>query len=213
MKPKPDKRKIVLIGPPGSGKGTQAQRLTKEFNLPHLSSGDILRAEVAANTEFGKKIKDFMERGEIGPAELITEVVLKYIDTNCKTGYILDGFPRTLYQAEELQKNHRPDIAVFIEVPEDIIVERICGRRTCPSCNAIYHIKYSPPPKENTCGKCGAVLTLRRDDNESTVKNRIRVYNEETMPVVNYYKDKKILHKIDGNTDPDILYNKITDLI
>jgi len=148
MKTKLNKKKIVLTGPPGSGKGTQAQMLKKELDLPHLSSGDILRAEVSAGTEFGKKIQHFMERGEISPAELITEIVLKHIDKNCRTGYILDGFPRTLYQAEELQKKHSPDIAVFIDVPEDIIAERICGRRMCHSCNAIYHVKYNPPAEK-----------------------------------------------------------------
>jgi adenylate kinase len=213
MKTKLNKRKIVLIGPPGSGKGTQAQRLIKEFNLPHLSSGDILRAEVAAGTEFGKKIQHYMEQGEIGPAVLITEIVLKHIEEKCKTGYILDGFPRTLYQAEELQKTHSPDIAVFIDVPEDAIVERICGRRMCPSCNAIYHIKYNPPADENTCAKCGAALIQRKDDNEATVKNRIRIYKEETMPVVEFYKNKGILNNINGNMEPDMLYRKITDLI
>ncbi|MCU0821247.1 MAG: adenylate kinase [Spirochaetes bacterium] len=207
------KNRIVLIGPPGSGKGTQAQRLTKEYNLPHLSSGDILRAEVSAGTEFGKKIQHFMESGEIGPAELITEIVLRHISGKCKAGYILDGFPRTLYQAEELDKWQAPDIAIFIDVPEDIIVERICGRRTCPLCSAIYHVKYNPPLKENVCGKCGAALTQRKDDNEATVKNRIRVYKEETMPVINFYRDKGILNNINGNIEPDMLYKKITDLI
>lgn len=207
------KKKIVLIGPPGSGKGTQAQMLKKDTQLPHLSSGDILRAEVSAGTEFGKKIQHFMERGDIGPAELITDIVLSHIDKNCKAGYILDGFPRTLYQARELQKKHSPDIAVFIDVPEDIIVERICGRRTCPACNAIYHIKYNPPAVEDICGKCGAALTRRKDDVESTVKNRIRVYKEETMPVVEFYKEKGILDVINGNMEPDKLYKKITELI
>ncbi len=205
--------KIVLIGPPGSGKGTQAALLNKKFGVPHLSSGDILRGEVAAGTEFGKKIKQFMDRGEIGPAELITEMVLAHIDEHCSDGFILDGFPRTEYQAVKLGERHTVNAAVFINVPGEEISARITGRRTCRSCNAIFHVKNSLPEKDGVCDRCGGELYQRQDDNETTVANRIRVYTEETMPVLDYYRKSGLLRQVDGARSGETVFRDIISIL
>nr|HPR49734.1 nucleoside monophosphate kinase [Spirochaetota bacterium] len=156
---------LVLIGPPGSGKGTQAKELKTHYNIPHISSGDVLRSEVARGTELGKKIKVFMDRGEIGPVELITEAILSYVKENCPEGFLLDGFPRTVYQAEKLDALFSITAALFISVPEEEVVSRITGRRTCKGCGAIYHTVASPPLKDGICDSCGAELIQRSDDN------------------------------------------------
>ncbi|HOD13692.1 MAG TPA: adenylate kinase [Spirochaetota bacterium] len=205
--------KIVLIGPPGSGKGTQAALLTKKYGIPHLSSGDILRGEVAAGTEFGKMIKQYMDRGEIGPTELITDMVLAHIDAHCPGGFILDGFPRTQYQAEKLGDRHAITAAIFIDVPGEEITARITGRRTCRNCNAIFHVKNSPPKTEGVCDRCGGELYQRQDDNETTVANRIRVYTEETMPVLDYYRTAGLLRQVDGARDGETVFRKIISIL
>ncbi len=205
--------KLVLIGPPGSGKGTQASRLRDRFGIPHLSSGDVLRAQVAAGTEFGNKIKQYMDRGEIGPAELITEVILDHLGRNCPDGFILDGFPRTLYQAEKLSERHAIDAALLIDVPEKEIIERISGRRICTKCNSIYHVTNRPPRTENTCDACGGPLFHRQDDNETTIQNRIRVYNGETRPVLDFYRKAGLLHTINGARDAESIFADIVALL
>ena len=205
--------KIVLIGPPGSGKGTQAALLKKHFGVPHLSSGDILRSEVAAGTDFGKRIKQFMDRGEIGPAELITGMVLAYMDAHCPGGFILDGFPRTVYQAQKLGERHAVDAAVFIDVPEKEIAARITGRRTCRSCGAIFHVKNNPPKKDGVCDKCGGELYRRQDDNEETVMNRIRVYSGETMPVLDFYREAGLLRRVSGDRDGEAVFGEIVSVL
>jgi adenylate kinase len=205
--------KIVLIGPPGSGKGTQAAMLKKHFGIPHLSSGDILRSEVAAGTEFGKQIKQFMDRGEIGPAELITDMVLAYIDGHCPDGFILDGFPRTVYQAEKLGERHALDAALFIDVPSGEITSRITGRRTCRTCNAICHVKTSPPKTDGVCDRCGGELYRRPDDTEETVMNRIRVYTSETMPVLDFYRSAGSLRRVSGASDGETVFMDICGIL
>jgi adenylate kinase len=191
--------KLILIGPPGSGKGTQAMMLKERYGIAHISSGEVLRKEAARGSELGARIAVFMARGEIGPVELITEAILSFIDENAPSGFILDGFPRTLYQAGELEKRHGIDAAVFIDVPEAKIVDRILGRRTCGKCGAIFHVLTSPPLREGVCDICGSSLTLRGDDNEDTVRNRIRVYREETLPLLDFYGRDGLLTTIDGN--------------
>ncbi len=205
--------KLVLIGPPGSGKGTQALKLKKRYGIPHLSSGDILRAQVAAGTEFGKKIKIYMDRGEIGPAELITEVILHHLSDTCPDGFILDGFPRTLYQAEKLAGAHSIDAALFIDVSEREIASRITGRRTCKSCGAIYHIQTKPPKAEGLCDACVGPLFHRTDDNEETVLNRIRVYQAETRPVLDYYRNSGLLRTIQGERDAEVIFREIVGML
>ncbi len=205
--------KLVLIGPPGSGKGTQALKLKERYGIPHLSSGDILRAQVAAGTEFGQKIKVYMDRGEIGPAELITEVILHHLAGTCPDGFILDGFPRTLYQAEKLGISHRVDAALFIDVSEGEIASRITGRRTCQSCGAIYHVKTKPPRADGLCDGCGGPLFHRADDNEETVLNRIRVYETETRPVLDFYRNSGLLRTINGERDADVIFKEIVGML
>ncbi len=205
--------KLVLIGPPGSGKGTQALKLKEKYGIPHLSSGDVLRSQVAAGTEFGKKIKVYMDRGEIGPAELITEVILHHLAGNCPGGFILDGFPRTLYQAEKLSERHRMDAALFINVSEREIISRVTGRRTCKNCGAIYHIKTKPPHTAGICDSCGGPLYHRPDDNEETILNRIRVYDNETRPVLEYYRRAGLLHDINGEQDAEVIFREIVGLL
>ncbi len=205
--------KFVLLGPPGSGKGTQAEKLHEKFDIPHISSGDILREEVARQTDFGKKIKTYMDRGEIGPVELITETVLSYIDKCCASGFILDGFPRTLYQAEMLDKNYNIVAVILLEVDEEEIIRRITGRRVCEKCKKIYHIQSSPPRKFDQCDKCGAPLIQRKDDTVETVKNRIRVYNEETFPLIEYYREKGILHRIRAEGDEEEIFSEILHIV
>lgn len=205
--------KLVLIGPPGSGKGTQAARLRERFGIPHLSSGDILRAQVAAGTDFGKKIKQYMDRGEIGPAELITEVILDHLGRTCPDGFILDGFPRTLYQAEKLSESHAINAAILIDVPEKEIILRISGRLSCRKCNSIYHSTSRPPRQENVCDACGGPLFHRQDDNEETILNRMRVYNEETRPVIDFYRKAGLLHAVNGARDAESIFADIVALL
>jgi adenylate kinase len=154
-----------------------------------------------------------MDRGEIGPAELITEVVLNFVDTNCANGFVSDGFPRTVYQAEALQKRQDLDAALFISVPEKEIVNRITGRRICPSCNRIFHLTYNPPQTPDQCDDCQGRLIQRSDDNEETVINRMRVFNEDTKPVLEFYKQAGLLKTIDGATTPKNVFNKIAETI
>ncbi len=205
--------KIILIGPPGSGKGTQAEMLKQKFNIPHISSGDILRSEVARGTEFGKLIKGFMDKGEIGPQELITEVVLKYLDENCSSGFIFDGFPRTLYQAEKLSEKHPDAKAILIQVSDEEITTRITGRRICPQCNKIYNIANRPPKKAGICDSCGTAIVQRADDNLQTIRTRIQVYNNDTKPVIDFYDKKKLLCIIDGKKDSSEIFSGILKLV
>jgi adenylate kinase len=205
--------KLVLIGPPGSGKGTQALKLKEQYGIPHLSSGDVLRAQVAAGTEFGKKIKVFMDRGEIGPAELITEVILHHLAGECPGGFILDGFPRTVYQADKLSEQHRIDAALFIDVSEREITSRITGRRICRGCGKIYHIVANPPEAADRCDACSGPLYHRPDDNEETILNRIRVYNNETRPVLDFYRNAGLLHAINGEQDSAVIFKEIVRLV
>jgi adenylate kinase len=205
--------KLVLIGPPGSGKGTQAELLKKKFDIPHISSGNILRKEVADGTDFGNQIKYFMDRGEIGPEELITDIVLKHIDKHCQSGFILDGFPRTLYQAKALENKYSLVAAILLEIDDKIIIQRITGRRICDKCDKLYHIETSPPKKTGICDKCGSNLIQRRDDTSEIASNRIRVFNEETSPVIGYYKKLKLLHKVNANGKPKDIFAEILNIV
>lgn len=202
-------KKLVLIGAPGCGKGTQAEKLRTHFDLTHISSGNVLRDEVKRETDFGKQIKEFMDRGEIGPVELITEVILDHIDNNCPESFLFDGFPRALHQAEELKKRHSVDAAILISVPEDSIVSRITGRRTCSGCGNVYHVTANPPIRENTCDNCQGSLIQRDDDNEKTVQKRVEVYNSQTAPVISFYKNEGILKEVNGNAHPEEVFQTI----
>jgi adenylate kinase len=205
--------KFVLLGPPNSGKDTQAERIKKKFDIPHISSGNILRDEVSRKTDFGMQIKPFIDRREIGPEEQITDFLLNHIDKNCPSGFILDGFPRTIYQAQRLDKKFPIVAAILLEVPNEEIIKRITSRRVCNNCNRTYHMKINPPKRKNICDHCDIKLTKRADDNAKTVKKRLRSYYRETQPVIDYYQHKEVLRRIDGRGDPDSIFNEILSLV
>ncbi len=195
---------VILLGAPGSGKGTVAGKLAAEnAHLKHVSSGDLLRGAVAKGTEAGKKAKDFMEAGKLVPDELIATMIKDVVaETTGDVTMLLDGFPRNLAQAKILEEMDAPvKSAVLIDVPDTMIQDRIAGRRTCPKCKAGYHIKNLPPKVEGICDKCGAELVIRKDDNPDTVKDRLAVYHSETEPLIAFYRDKNLLRKIDGTVD------------
>ena len=197
---------VILLGAPGSGKGTIAGRLAEEnSNLKHVSSGDLLRGAIAAGTAAGVEAKSYMDRGQLVPDALIAQMIQDVIaETTGDVTMLLDGFPRNVAQAEILEKINAPiRSAVLVDVPDGIIADRIAGRRTCPKCKAGYHIKNLPPKVEGICDKCGVELVVRKDDNPETVKDRLVVYHRETEPLIAFYERKGLLRKIDGNQGPD----------
>jgi len=201
--------KLVLIGAPGAGKGTQAKKLSKHFDIAHISTGDLLRDEIKSGSELGKKVTAIMESGGLVSDNIVTAILSKRVKADdCKKGYILDGYPRNISQAEGLDAVVGSiDKVVLINVDDDVIIERMAGRRSCPKCGQMYHIKYNPPETEGTCDLCNEKLTQRKDDNEETVKNRLSVYHQTTSPIIDYYKNKGILLEVDGVGDIE----KITD--
>ena len=206
---------IVLLGPPGAGKGTQGVVLSKSYQIPHISTGDILREAVKKETPLGKLAKTFMDSGELVPDEVVVGMVVDSLgQDDTKKGYILDGFPRTLKQAEELDAalnkiSSGIDMALYFEIPENIAIDRLTGRRVCKSCGANFHIKNIPPKKEGVCDKCGAELFQRPDDKLETVKNRLKVYELQTRPLIEYYTKKGILKKVSGALDVKDLFKEL----
>ena len=197
---------VILLGAPGSGKGTIAGRLAGEnANLKHVSSGDLLRGAVAKGTPAGIEAKGYMEKGDLVPDSLIAQMIKDVIaETTGDVTMLLDGFPRNVAQAEILEKTGAPiRSAVLVDVPDEIIADRIAGRRTCPKCKAGYHVRNLPPKVEGVCDKCGAALVIRKDDNPDTVKDRLTVYHRETEPLIAFYEKKGLLRKIDGNLGPE----------
>ncbi len=192
--------KLVLIGCPGAGKGTQAKVLSEHFGLAHISTGDLLREQVKSGTPLGLKLKAIMESGGLVSDEIVSELLsMRIAQPDCKNGYILDGYPRNVSQAEGLGAIvGELDKVVLIEVPDKAIIERMSGRRSCPACGAMYHLKNNPPKTEGKCDKCGAELVARADDNEETVKHRLEVFHSQTAPVIDYYDKKGLVLKIDG---------------
>jgi len=211
--------KIIILGAPGAGKGSQASRIAKEYQLPHISTGDIFRANLKEETELGKRAKSFMDKGELVPDDITIAMLLDRIHKeDCKNGYILDGFPRTIPQAEALKealakKDEKIDLALDVEASDELIIKRMDGRRTCPACGAIYHIVTLPPKTEGICDRCGADLIQRKDDNEETVKNRLKIYHEVTEPLISYYKKEGILEEIDGAEELDKVFEKVKRII
>ena len=210
---------LILLGPPGAGKGTQASQLKEKFNIPHISTGDIFRENIKNGTELGKKAKEYMDKGELVPDELVIGIVTARLDEDdCKNGFILDGFPRTVHQAEELgkyfEKSGRENYKVVdISVEKDELIRRLTGRRLCKSCSAIYHITRMPPKVEGICDLCGGELYQRPDDNEETVANRTEVYNSQTKPLTEYYEKKGNIIHVDGMIDLDELLKIIVKAI
>ncbi|MCI8632560.1 MAG: adenylate kinase [Lachnospiraceae bacterium] len=191
--------KLILLGAPGAGKGTQATRLADAYHIPHISTGDIFRANLKKETPLGLKAKEYMDQGLLVPDELTVDLVMDRLQAaDCENGYILDGFPRTLVQAAALDAKVEIDAAVNVEVPDEQIVKRMAGRRVCPKCGEPYHTEYKIPQKEGICDRCGASLMIRKDDEAETVKKRLTVYHEQTAPLIGHYQTAGKLITVDG---------------
>ena len=210
--------KIIMLGAPGAGKGTQADRIAQEQNIPHISTGDLFRANVGGGTELGMRAKEYMDRGALVPDELTVEMLFDRVAAeDCRDGYVLDGFPRTIPQAEVLKKElekrgDRVDLAINVDVPDENIVRRMGGRRACPKCGATYHIEHIPPKQEGICDKCGAELIIRDDDKPETVQKRLSVYHEQTQPLIEFYEKEGILRTVDGTKDMEQVFSDIQAL-
>ena len=203
--------KLVLIGCPGAGKGTQAKKLSKHYNIAHISTGDLLREQMKLGTELGKKVSEIMNAGGLVSDDIVSAMLAERIKADdCKNGYILDGYPRNVSQAEGLDAITGPlDKVVCFNVDDAVIVDRMTGRRGCPKCGQMFHIKYNPPKQDGICDACGDKLIQRKDDNEETVVNRLKVYHETTAPVIDYYKNKGILLEVEGVGDIDEIFAKV----
>ena len=211
--------KIIMLGAPGAGKGTQAKKIAAKCESPQISTGDIFRANIKNGTELGKKAKTYMDQGLLVPDELVCDLVVDRIQQDdCKKGYILDGFPRTIPQAESLDKalqaiGEKMDYAIDVEVPDENIVKRMGGRRACVGCGATYHLVYAPTKKEGICDACGGELILRDDDKPETVQKRLGVYHEQTQPLIDYYKNQGILREVDGSVDMEDVFKEILNIL
>lgn len=210
---------LILLGGPGAGKGTQAKKLIDEYKIPQISTGDMLRAALANKTQLGLKAKEYMDKGALVPDSVVIGLVEERLaKPDCNSGYILDGFPRTVPQAEALDQvlsklGQEIDHVLSIEVDNDELVKRLSGRRTCRSCGAMYHVMFSPPEKEGVCDKCGGELYQRDDDNEATVRNRLKVYEEQTSPLISFYEKKGLLRKVEGTGSIDDIYSRLNSVI
>jgi adenylate kinase len=211
--------KIIMLGAPGAGKGTQAKMIADKYNIPHISTGDIFRANIKAGTELGVEAKKYMDQGQLVPDELTVKILLDRVaGEDCKNGYVLDGFPRTIPQAEVLDKalselGDKIDYAINVDVPDENIVKRMGGRRACVACGATYHIEHIPPKKEGICDRCGKELILRDDDKPETVKNRLQVYHDQTQPLIEFYQAKGVLKQVDGTVDMKDVFAAITAIL
>ena len=211
--------KIIMLGAPGAGKGTQAKKIADKWQIPHISTGDIFRANIKQGTELGKKAKAFIDKGMLVPDELTIELIIDRLhQDDCTNGYVLDGYPRTIPQAESLTEvlgklDEAIDYAVNVDVPDENIVNRMSGRRACPNCGATYHIKYAPPAKEGICDRCQNELVLRDDDKPETVLKRLEVYHEQTQPLIEYYEKLGVLRTVDGTKDLDVVFRAIVDIL
>ncbi len=211
--------KIVMLGAPGAGKGTQAKLLAERFQIPHISTGDIFRMNIKEGTDLGKEAKGYMDRGQLVPDSLTIQLVIDRLQKeDCAKGYILDGFPRTIPQAESLNEaldklDDKLDFAVNVEVPDENITERMAGRRVCPACGATFHIVFNPPKQEGVCDVCQGALILRDDDKPETVKKRLGVYHEQTHPLISYYEKQDILVNVDGTQKVEKVFKEILELV
>jgi adenylate kinase len=211
--------KIIMLGAPGAGKGTQAKQIAGKYNIPHISTGDIFRANIKNNTELGQKAKTYMDQGLLVPDELTCDLVVDRIQQDdCVNGFVLDGFPRTIPQAEALENalaklNESMDFAIDVDVPDENIVNRMSGRRACLKCGATYHIVSIPPKKEGICDNCGSELVIRDDDKPETVQKRLNVYHEQTQPLIDFYSNKGILKSVDGTQPMDRVFADIVNIL
>lgn len=214
-----EKMKIVMLGAPGAGKGTQAEMLAKKYDIPHVSTGDIFRMNIKNGTELGMEAKKYMDQGLLVPDELTVRILLDRVaKEDCTKGYVLDGFPRNIPQANVLDDalsklGDKIDYAINVDVPDENIIRRMSGRRACLACGATYHIEHVPPKKEGICDKCGQELVLRDDDKPETVKNRLQVYKEQTQPLIDFYGKKGILHNVDGTQDMNEVFEAIVAIL
>ena len=211
--------KIIMLGAPGAGKGTQAERIAEKYEIPHISTGDIFRANIKAGTELGVKAKAYMDKGQLVPDSLTIDLVMDRISqSDCNGGYILDGFPRTIPQAVSLtnalkNRGEALNYAINVHVPDENIVSRMSGRRACPGCGSTYHLVFAAPKQEGICDKCGSELVLRDDDKPETVKKRLAVYHNQTQPLIQYYGKQKILRTVDGTKDMEDVFQDITNIL
>ncbi|MFA4033496.1 adenylate kinase [Blautia stercoris] len=211
--------KIIMLGAPGAGKGTQAKKIAEKYHIPHISTGDIFRANIKNGTELGKKAKTYMDQGLLVPDELTVDLVIDRVgQDDCKDGYILDGFPRTIPQAECLdaaleKRGEKVDFAINVEVPDENIVNRMSGRRACVGCGATYHIKYNPTKVDGVCDVCGEKLVLRDDDKPETVQKRLGVYHDQTQPLIDYYTKSGVLKEVDGTVDMEDVFQAIVEIL
>lgn len=211
--------KIIMLGAPGAGKGTQAKQIADKYQIPHISTGDIFRANIKNETELGKKAKTYMDQGLLVPDELTLELIIdRFKNPDCKNGYVLDGFPRTIPQAEALdaalaEQGDKIDFAINVDVPDENIVNRMAGRRACLSCGATYHIVHIPTKVEGICDRCQSPLVLRDDDKPETVMKRLSVYHDQTQPLIEYYSNKGVLKDVDGTKDMAEVFNVIVDIL
>lgn len=216
------KKELIFLGPPACGKGTQTAKLAEYFGFPHVDTGSLLRAEISAGTENGKIAKQFIDKGNLVPVELVGAIIKDRLSQDdCKNGFILDGFPRSVEQADllevirkELDGDNEVDFrATYFDLPTDILIARIVNRRSCKNCGEIYNLKFKPPVKENVCDKCGGELVQRKDDNEETAKARFDTYFNETAPLIEYYKDKDVLSTIDANGSIDEVWERLLKVV
>ncbi len=211
--------KIIMLGAPGAGKGTQAKKIAEKYGIPHISTGDIFRANIKGGTELGMKAKSYMDQGQLVPDEVTIGMLLDRISqADCADGYVLDGFPRTIPQAESLtaslkDRGEKMDYAIDVDVPDEAIVTRMGGRRACLGCGATYHIVFNPTKAEGICDVCGQELVLRDDDKPETVQKRLTVYHDQTQPLIDYYKNEGILHTVDGTQDLNDVFKAIVNIL
>ncbi|MBI2208182.1 adenylate kinase [Candidatus Woesearchaeota archaeon] len=205
---------IILLGPPGVGKGTIASKLSKKMKVPHIATGDMLRENVAQKTDLGAKAKNYMDKGLLVPDELVIEMIKERLKRkDCKKGFILDGFPRTINQADEISNAARVDKVVNLQASDGIIVKRLSRRRVCSQCSFIYHLDFIKPNREGFCDKCSGTLYQREDDKPETVKKRLKVYEKQTEPLIKYYQDKDLLVDVDGSGLPEEVFELVDEAI
>lgn len=211
--------KIIMLGAPGAGKGTQAKKIAEKYKIPHISTGDIFRANIKNGTELGNKAKTYMDQGLLVPDELVVDLVVDRVkQEDCTNGYVLDGFPRTIPQAEALDAaldaiGEKIDYAINVEVPDENIIRRMSGRRACVACGATYHLVHIPPKAEGICDTCGKELILRDDDKPETVEKRLNVYHDQTQPLIDYYTKKNVLVEVDGTVDMADVFAAIVKIL